>query len=399
QSYVDGFVDEVHNAYSGYLVGVYATPAAISSDISSQNVAQADAIWIASPPTKKNPYPQITVWNQGLSDSLLPNGQRAHQFLMNQSTTFGSSKINIDPDIDNAPVLNANNGSKLPSSYTYTSFDYPNATGTYAWGINDRSSSAIINGSGQTGQVVGEYQDTAGNTHGFLLSSGTYTSIDYPGAVSTVAYGINNLGQIAGAWLDSSSKEHGFLLSGVKYVPLNYPGGSGTIAYGINDAGQVVGSYASGNTLSGFLYYQSPPPAANFFAVNYPGATETVVRGINGDGVAAGTYYQNSGYSLGFVEYASPPTWNGTFSSVGYSGALNTLLTSFNNNNQATGFYDTSGVTQGFMLSYGIAFTSFNYAGSTETGATSTNDFEQTVGYYFDNVNNIFHGFLAVPQQ
>ena len=130
QSYVDGFVDEVHNAYSGYLVGVYATPAAISSDISSQNVAQADAIWIASPPTKKNPYPQITVWNQGLSDSLWPNGQRAHQFLMNQSTTFGSSTINIDPDIDNAPVLNANNGSKLPSSYTYTSFDYPNATGT-----------------------------------------------------------------------------------------------------------------------------------------------------------------------------------------------------------------------------------------------------------------------------
>ena len=54
--------------------------------------------------------------------------------------------------------------------YTYTTFDDPLASGgdgTHAAGIND------------TGQIVGTYDDASG-VHGFLLSGGSYTTLDAP---------------------------------------------------------------------------------------------------------------------------------------------------------------------------------------------------------------------------
>ena len=54
------------------------------------------------------------------------------------------------------------------SSYTFTSFDVPNAASTRAHGINAR------------GQIVGRYIDSSGHHHGFLLSADgtTFTTID-----------------------------------------------------------------------------------------------------------------------------------------------------------------------------------------------------------------------------
>ena len=54
--------------------------------------------------------------------------------------------------------------------YTYTTFDNPLNTsgdGTLASGMND------------TGQIVGTYADASG-VHGFLLSGGSYTTLDDP---------------------------------------------------------------------------------------------------------------------------------------------------------------------------------------------------------------------------
>jgi hypothetical protein len=52
----------------------------------------------------------------------------------------------------------------------------------------------------------------AGVTHGFLLSGGEFTSIDFPGASGTVASGINPRGDIVGFYV-SAGVGHGFLLS------------------------------------------------------------------------------------------------------------------------------------------------------------------------------------------
>ena len=96
------------------------------------------------------------------------------------------------------------------SVYTFNTFDDPSAsTGTtQAIGVND------------TDQIVGYYNDASGR-HGYLLSGGTYTTLDDPSAtLQTQAYEINNSGQIVGDYVNNSG-HHGFLLSGGTYTTLD----------------------------------------------------------------------------------------------------------------------------------------------------------------------------------
>jgi uncharacterized membrane protein len=74
--------------------------------------------------------------------------------------------------------------------------------------------------------IVGGYIDAAKATHGFLMrladSSGTFggltgpvtfITIDYPGATRTVVRGINPQGDMVGNYVDAAGKSHGFFLS------------------------------------------------------------------------------------------------------------------------------------------------------------------------------------------
>ncbi len=51
----------------------------------------------------------------------------------------------------------------------------------------------------------------AQGAHGFLLSRGNFTSFDFPGARGTNAFGINSRGDIVGGYLDTGLKIHGYL--------------------------------------------------------------------------------------------------------------------------------------------------------------------------------------------
>src|SRR5215469_5664576 len=69
-------------------------------------------------------------------------------------------------------------------------------------GINDKS------------QIVGDYTDVSGDHLGFLYSHGSYTTINFPGAVNTSASAINNAGDIIGHYQDSANgPQYGFLYS------------------------------------------------------------------------------------------------------------------------------------------------------------------------------------------
>jgi hypothetical protein len=61
-----------------------------------------------------------------------------------------------------------------------------------------------------SGQIAGNYQSSDGKWHGYLLSNGTYTSIDYPNATQTQVYGLNDLGELSGNWVDAAGHDHGF---------------------------------------------------------------------------------------------------------------------------------------------------------------------------------------------
>ncbi|HYZ44075.1 MAG TPA: hypothetical protein VE667_04400, partial [Xanthobacteraceae bacterium] len=130
--------------------------------------------------------------------------------------------------------------------YKYTTLDDPLATGTAGTNAYD------IN---NAGQIVGEYVDSAG-IHGFLLSGGTYTTLNDPLAPKfTEVFGINGAGEIVGDYVTSGGGG-GFLLSGGTYTTLDPPGSVSTIVEDINNKGQIVGWYftSSSNYLThGFI--------------------------------------------------------------------------------------------------------------------------------------------------
>jgi probable HAF family extracellular repeat protein len=93
-----------------------------------------------------------------------------------------------------------------------------------------------------------------------LLSGGSYTTLSAPAASFTEGVGINDAGQIVGDFTDSVGISHGFLYNG-GYIPIDMPGAFATYAYGINDAGQVVGAFGNSSTgTHGFVAVAVPEP-------------------------------------------------------------------------------------------------------------------------------------------
>jgi uncharacterized membrane protein len=61
------------------------------------------------------------------------------------------------------------------------------------------------------GQIVGAYVDVNGVIHAFSMAGTNFTSFDFPGAVNTLAFGINSAGQIVGRYDVVDGSVHGFL--------------------------------------------------------------------------------------------------------------------------------------------------------------------------------------------
>jgi uncharacterized membrane protein len=140
----------------------------------------------------------------------------------------------------------------------FSTIDFRGAAGTNAWGINDR------------GEIVGGYLGRNGKSHVYLRRQSQFTTIDFPNAVDTATLGlkggINSSGEIASYYCTigpcsinnmlnlNNNSEHGFLLSHGNFTAIDFPGSHATLAFGINARGDIVGSYhdASGKE-HGFL--------------------------------------------------------------------------------------------------------------------------------------------------
>jgi probable HAF family extracellular repeat protein len=109
----------------------------------------------------------------------------------------------------------------------------------------------------------------AGNSHGFLLDQGSYTTLNVPGSRYTVAHGINDSGQIVGYYWDGNI-EHGFLFDRGNYTTLAVPGARYTWATGINASGQIVRHYWDGN---GTKNHGFVPDQGNYTTLDVPGST------------------------------------------------------------------------------------------------------------------------------
>ena len=146
------------------------------------------------------------------------------------------------------PLTNASNGvgwiwDGRDYSYIVVPASVGTSLGTYPTAINDES------------VVVGQYEDSAGNYHGFISHGASdITTLDVPGSDLTFAGGINDLGDVAGAYNTSAAPNvpNGFILHEGKFVTVNVPGAASTAIDGINIIGQIAGTYddAAGNQYS-----------------------------------------------------------------------------------------------------------------------------------------------------
>jgi len=167
------------------------------------------------------------------------------------------------------------------AAYTITTFNYPGALGTQAWGINN-SLQVAANANLGPGAT-----DGVGFIYTYGIGSMAILPAPAPGTLA-VPLGINDAGVTAGG-VNSSvvTTSTGFVLNGGTFSLFDYPGATSTFARGINASGNVTGYYEdAGGHLVGYLYQ---PATSAFTSISFPGSLVTFAQGINGSGVIVGS--------------------------------------------------------------------------------------------------------------
>lgn len=272
------------------------------------------------------------------------------------------------------------------AQFQFTSLDYPGGTLTTARGINKQ------------GEIVGAYRITPPR-HALLIQAGQYIPLapnTILGTNSSEAFKINNRGDVAGFFVGNDGFAHGFLLSKGVLTTLDFPGASDTNAFGINKAGTVVGQWdvadANGNTLvvHSFLWSNG-----TFTQFDFPGAADTYLYGINDHGDLVG----------GWDAAITSPNEHGFVCSkeqcfsfdVPAPGTTGTQGDDINSKGQIVGtYFDSSGALHGF-IAVGSNFTSMDFPGAVGTLAWGINASGKIVGRYV-NADGSIHGFLATPE-
>jgi probable HAF family extracellular repeat protein len=250
---------------------------------------------------------------------------------------------------------------------TYTQIDYPGAVSTFCSGINT------------AGDIVCSYLDGVSAGHGFLLSGGTYTTIDRDGQNTSLA-GINDMGQVVG------SSDTGFVynLQTQKFREVEYPGTKmGTYPTSINNAGTIAGYFLHrdnrGFDLIGSTYSEIAPP----------GATISYVNGVSGSGKLVGFELRPNYFNFAYVQ--------GKYHKLNIPSAPEALVYGINPaGNALVGTYIPSpGLGVGFVYQDKNLQT-LQFPGSDNTFPTGINDAGEVVGYFYDS-NGITHGFTWTP--
>jgi hypothetical protein len=178
----------------------------------------------------------------------------------------------------------------LLSRGTFTEYDVPGAVQTNLLGING------------PGDLIGAFDDGSGVFQGFIDRGGTITSFSVPGAAGgTFAYQLNNSKQLlVGYYIDSAGILHGYYrdANGVLHFPIDPPGSVGTVLFGLNNRNFVVGRYADSAGVTHGLFFVPPD---SFFTFDYPGSAFTSLNGISTQGKICGRYVDATGIAHGFI--------------------------------------------------------------------------------------------------
>jgi hypothetical protein len=191
-----------------------------------------------------------------------------------------------------------------------------------------------------SGTSVGQYGRTmTGNnpplsgTHGLIMTSKSFATLDFPAAGGTALNGINKSNVIVGSGLDTSTKgAFGFKHLNGTFSKIMFPHSVQTMTTAINDNGVIVGGYeldSFENPWSGYILQNG-----KFRSLSY------IPTDINNSGTIV------SGNQIHFA--------NGIVKRVNVSGADNVFVNGVNDLGTITGaahFGGTPGTWKGFIAS------------------------------------------------
>jgi hypothetical protein len=262
--------------------------------------------------------------------------------------------------------------------YSFRPINFPGATGTFAYAINNR------------GEVVGFYTGGAccQASYGFTDLKGKFKSIECVLENATDFFDISNKGEIVGAY-SYSGGVNGFIWEGVNSCAPLSDSSPLTEAWGVNDSGTIVGYYEDAfSNDQGFKYVNG-----KYTIISCKGWTNTRALGINDAGLIVGDVWNIKTSHSGFLYKSGKCT---TFD-YRYPKATSTTAAGINKSDQISGWYtDSKGADHGFVKT-GSDFKALNYPNAVGTLAFHLNDAGQVAGFYEDTSGG-FHGFVATPK-
>jgi uncharacterized membrane protein len=305
-------------------------------------------------------------------------------------------------------------GASVAQSLHFTPIDVP--CSACPGGIARQTVASGIN---PGGDIVGTYVDAVGGQHGFLLSGGQFTAIDFPGAVATGANGISPSGDIVGNYTapvssapadspaycpaaTSTACIKGFLYSRGDFSTVLFPGHPGAIPQRITPDGNIYGCLHDFNLMgsmfgAAWTRFGDISLTANGGELADPSQSVPISmnNGATPDGhIIAGLWNDMSGRRHGFV------VQNGIFQSYDVPGSILTAIWDINPGGAFVGTYVASnGRRHGFLqLSDGSAPLNVDYPAATASIAFGINPGGAIVGQYTDTGGKV-HGFLANPPE
>jgi uncharacterized membrane protein len=262
-------------------------------------------------------------------------------------------------------------------TFKFTKNNVPGAQQTFAEGINN------------AGVTVGQYQDTSGVLHGYILNGKMLTKLDVPNGTGTSANGLpyNGAITVVGGYTNHAGASVGFLYKKGKFTDITGPTGAvDALAAWINDKEEIVGWYEDSHV----RWHGFRLKGKTYKTLDVPGATTTYAEAINNKGYIVLAWWDSSG-----VEHSS--LYNGkTYKTIDvpFTGARASQANGINNEDDIVYYWaDSSGLGHGALLQAGKYY-KFDHPKAVETYGDGIND-NRTISGGYQAHNGLFSGIKA----
>ena len=278
----------------------------------------------------------------------------------------------------------AANPATSTANYTIQTLDYPGASGTIFWGLND------------FGELGGEYHRPGYPPHAMIYRHGQFESLDPNGLFGdrfSAAGTPTDLGTLIADYADASGFQHGVVIQWGQVQPYNVAGHLNANVDGMNIFGEIAGVYWDADGVyHGAASRWGHDTLFDFSASAY----DTYPLGIN-----------NAGEIVGYWNTARKGQWHGFHRSANgkltqidapNAGPLGTVTIGINDVGQTVGYYaDAANHYHSFILAHG-QYQYLDVPGAVHTFANSINNLGVIAGDYYD-ASFVQHGFIATPQR